>query len=79
MVQKERTMSNDKKDLSYWKQNAEENYVTTPISVLSYISKLEKHIEETEAKNSAELDRLDSVRMTATVLGMVLGYAIGKL
>jgi len=79
MVQKERTMSNDKQDLSYWKQNAEENYVTTPISVLSYISKLEKRIEETEDKHSAELDRLDSVRMTATVLGMVLGYAIGKL
>jgi hypothetical protein len=78
MVQKERTMSNDKKDLSYWKQNAEENYVTTPISVLSYISKLEKHIEETEDKHSAELDRQDSVRITVAILGLVLGYAIGK-
>lgn len=71
-------MSNDKQDLSYWKQNAEENYVTTPISVLSYISKLEKHIEEKQAKYSAELDRLDSVRITVTFLGMVLGYALGK-
>jgi hypothetical protein len=44
----------------------------------SYISKLEKHIEEKEAKYSAELDRLDSVRITVTVLGIVLGYAIGK-
>ena len=78
MLQKERTMSNDKKDLSYWKQNAEENYVTTPISVLSYISKLEKHIEETEDKHSAELDRQDSVRITVAILGLVLGYAIGK-
>jgi hypothetical protein len=66
------------KDLFYWKQNAEDNYTTTPISVLSYISKLEKHIEETQAKYSAELDRLDSVRITVTVLGIVLGYAIGK-
>jgi hypothetical protein len=42
-------MSNDKqssvKDLAYWKTNAEENYMTTPISVLKYISELEKHIE----------------------------------
>jgi hypothetical protein len=30
------------KDLEYWKNNAEENYVTTPISVLRYISELEK-------------------------------------
>jgi hypothetical protein len=29
-------------DLSYWKLNAEENYSTTPISVLKYISELEK-------------------------------------
>ena len=78
MVQKERAMSNDKQGLSYWKQNAEENYVTTPISVLSYISKLEKHIEETEDKHSAELDRQDSVRITVAILGLVLGYAIGK-
>ncbi len=31
------------KDLSYWKQNAEEDYIGTPISVLRYISELEKH------------------------------------
>ena len=30
-----------KKPLEYWKQNAEENYLTTPISVLRYISELE--------------------------------------
>ena len=30
------------KDISYWKQNCEENYITTPISVLRYISELEK-------------------------------------
>lgn len=69
---------NSVKELPYWKENAEDNYTTTPISVLSYISKLEKHIEETEAKHSAELDRLDSVRITVTVLGIILGYAIGK-
>lgn len=29
------------KDLQYYKTNAEENYVTTPISVLLYIAELE--------------------------------------
>jgi hypothetical protein len=30
------------KDLNYWKNNAEDDYLTTPISVLKYISELEK-------------------------------------
>ena len=42
-------MTNNKqssvKDLTYWKTNAEENYMTTPISVLKYITELETHIE----------------------------------
>lgn len=28
--------------VEYWKQNAEENYLTTPISVLKYITVLEE-------------------------------------
>jgi len=47
-------MSNNKqssvKDLAYWKNNAEENYMTTPISVLKYIAELEKHIETIKAQ-----------------------------
>jgi len=31
------------KTLEYWKTNAEENYLTTPISVLKYISILEEY------------------------------------
>ncbi len=31
-----------KKDLKYWKNNCEEDYIKTPISVLRYISELEK-------------------------------------
>ena len=31
------------KTLSYWKENGEEDYKTTPISVLKYISELEKN------------------------------------
>ena len=30
------------KDLNYYKKNAEEDYIATPISVLKYISELEK-------------------------------------
>jgi hypothetical protein len=30
------------KDINYWKNNCEEDYITTPISVLRYISELEK-------------------------------------
>ncbi len=30
------------KDLSYWKENAEEDYLQVPISVLRYISELEQ-------------------------------------
>jgi hypothetical protein len=30
------------KDLAYWKANAEEDYIAVPISVLRYISELEK-------------------------------------
>jgi hypothetical protein len=33
------------KDLNYWKNNAEEDYIQTPISVLRYITELEKEIE----------------------------------
>lgn len=33
------------KDLAYWKANAEEDYMKVPISVLRYISELEKELE----------------------------------
>jgi len=33
------------KDLEYWRLNAEEDYLHTPISVLRYIGELEKEIE----------------------------------
>lgn len=33
------------KDLEYWKNNAEEDYLQVPISVLKYISELEKNQE----------------------------------
>jgi hypothetical protein len=34
------------KTVEYWKQNAEENYLTTPISVLKYITVLEEQAQQ---------------------------------
>lgn len=34
-------MEATKKDLEYYRKNAEEDYLTTPISVLRYISEME--------------------------------------
>jgi hypothetical protein len=33
------------KDLQFWRENAEEDYLKVPISVLKYISKLETELE----------------------------------
>ena len=35
-------MSEENKDIEYWKNNATEDYAQTPISVLRYIGELEK-------------------------------------
>ena len=35
-------IKNMKKDLEYWRKNAEENYLRVPISVLRYINELEE-------------------------------------
>ena len=55
----------------YWKQNAEENYLTTPISVLKYITVLEEQAEQlrkhavsgmlkcASCENTAKKDGLD--------------------
>ena len=47
------------KDLEYWKNNAEEDYITTPISVLRYISELEKKVEQDKNKYSELVDLLE--------------------
>lgn len=46
------------KDLTYWKNNAEEDYITTPISVLRYISELEKQIP-IELPSDEEIKKLN--------------------
>ena len=37
--------------VEYWKRNAEENYLTTPISVLKYITVLEEQSEQLHKTN----------------------------
>jgi len=37
--------------LNYWKNNAEEDYIKAPISVLKYITCLEKHIKQSNVAN----------------------------
>lgn len=37
-------MELENKDLEYWKNNAEEDYLHTPISVLKYITELEEYL-----------------------------------
>ena len=47
------------KDLSYWKANAEEDYMNVPISVLRYISELEERsYSEEEVYNVLQFLRL---------------------
>lgn len=38
-------MEDTEKNLEYWKKNAEEDYLHTPISVLKYITELETKIK----------------------------------
>jgi hypothetical protein len=40
------------KDLEYWRLNAEEDYINTPISVLRYIGELEKRYSEENLKEA---------------------------
>ena len=69
---------NNNNDLKNWKLNAEENYINTPISVLKYITELEKHIGGIEAKHETELDRKNSGLLVLVFMSMVLGYFIDK-
>lgn len=41
------------KTIEYWKQNAEEDYIKTPISVLKYIHELEEEIKNNENRSTS--------------------------
>jgi hypothetical protein len=53
--------SKQEKDINYWKNNCEEDYITTPISVLRYISELEKlSTQEEISDNQSTTDLIDA-------------------
>lgn len=58
------------KDLNYWKENCAENYMTTPISVIRYITELEDKLEETI--NSARCCDELKVKKTMTFDGFLI-------
>lgn len=41
-------MDESKRDLNYWKENAKDQYIKTPICVLRYINELENALEKTK-------------------------------
>lgn len=50
-VSTKETIMQKNKDLNFYKENCEEDYIKTPISVLRYIIELEKAVEENKLKN----------------------------
>jgi hypothetical protein len=62
------------KDLNYYKENCAENYITTPISVLRYITELENKIEETINSARCCTELKDKEAMTSSEYLISLGY-----
>ena len=52
------------KDLAYWKANAEEDYMQVPISVLKYISQLEKELEKSYNEKDLRLAYFSAIEST---------------
>lgn len=64
------------KDLNYYKENAQEDYIHVPISVLRYITELEEHTSNELASYKAELRAKieESVSAEKDVLQSPLNY-----
>lgn len=65
------------KDLNYYKCNAEEDYMTTPISVLRYITELEQALQLLQPDVSSSADSFD-IEKSATVIGVANQIFGGK-
>lgn len=61
------------KDLQYYKENAEENYLTTPISVLRYITELEQALQLQQTGVSGRSEQL-SCFLYQDERGIFTGY-----
>jgi len=72
----------EEKDLSYWKSNAEEDYMRVPISVLRYITELESKItqqQETIAELKLQLDGIKKQRQDDMSLANAAVIEIAEL
>jgi len=54
-------MQTQNKDLDYYRKNAEEDYLTTPISVLRYISEMEAALRQPHVSGSLPLVSRDEL------------------
>jgi hypothetical protein len=73
---------NNNKDLNYWKENAEENYITTPISVLKYITELENSIKKTKSESEKEHSQtiiIDKITKTEKSIATKIGITLVTL
>jgi len=66
------------KDLSYWRENAEEDYLIVPISVLKYISKLETELETVYSEESKDLFEVKKEKLIISGESDYFNYDDGK-
>ena len=59
-----------KKDLKYYRENAEEDYLTTPISVLRYIGEVERR--------KRLLDIVFNISLFIILLAFIYGVLVGR-
>lgn len=59
-----------KKDLKYYRENAEEDYLTTPISVLRYIGEVERR--------KRLLDVVFNISLFIILLAFIYGVLVGR-
>jgi hypothetical protein len=60
---KEETLE-EARDLSYYKSNAEEDYLRVPISVLRYISELEQEVERSYSEGDLREAYFSAIKST---------------
>ena len=76
-------METTKKDLEYYRKNAEEDYLTTPISVLRYITEMEQALRihdvvgQSEQLIAKEQDAFDKGYTKGWTEGFNSGMVIG--
>ncbi len=62
------------KDLKYYKENCEENYLHTPISVLRYISELETENEKLKSDNKELLECLEELYVSCRPVNVIKNH-----